>query len=230
MLNTRSPEPIVSETPPSLGRMLRPLAFDVAVPLGVYYALRYGLHVGLVNALIASSIVPVVRTVASVTQTRTLNGLASLMLAVNVAGIALSYVAGDARIIFAKDSGISSVIAIGILVSVRRGRPLMTAGLEPWVTKGDPARLAAWQRLAIDSSTFAKYERRFSLIWGTALLGECVVRLICAFTVPLPTLSWLAGVLVIGAIGVATVVGGGAAADPMEKLVTAQVARAEAAD
>ena len=37
------------------------------------------------------------------------------------------------------------------------------------------------------------YELRFTVIWGIALLGECMTRLVPAFTVPVSTLSWLAG-------------------------------------
>ena len=58
---------------------------------------------------------------------RKLNVLAMLMLAVNLAGIAVSFLTGDPRAMIAKDSLISSVIAFAILGSVIARRPLMSA-------------------------------------------------------------------------------------------------------
>jgi hypothetical protein len=220
---TCAPETDVSPSPPNVARNLAPLAIDVAAPLAVYYGLRYGAQLSLVDALIASSAVPLLRSVASLLRERAVNGLALLMLSVNLAGIVLSFVSGDARVIFAKDSGISSVIAIGLLVSVVRGRPVMTAGLRPWITKGEAGRESAWDRLA-GSAPFVRYERRFTAIWGVVLLGDCAARLVCAFTVPIGVLGWLASAILVGALAVATIVAGGAAAQPLEQLVVAEAA------
>jgi hypothetical protein len=200
----------------------KPLIMDVAVPLGIYFAARKAFGMDLVPSLILSSVIPGVRTAASAVWQRSFNGLAGLILAVNVAGILLSFVSGDPRIIIAKDSGISSIIGIVILISAFRGAPLMTAGLKPWVTKGDAARTAAWDRLMSSSDRFLSLERRFSVIWGAALLTECVARVVGAFTIPVDTMAWLSTVMLLGAIGVATFVGGGNVADPMEKMVKAE--------
>lgn len=115
---------------------LAPLIVDVAVPIGAYYLLKDGLGTSTLMALGLSSVVPAVRTGWSVVKERAVNGLAALILVVNVVGLLLSLVAGDPRLMLAKDSGVSSVIGIGILVSVALGRPMMTAGMKPWLVKG----------------------------------------------------------------------------------------------
>ncbi|MGY5135549.1 VC0807 family protein [Streptomyces nigrescens] len=138
-------------------------------------------------------------------------------------GLALSAVAGDPRLMLAKDSGVSSVAGIAILLSVRTKRPLMTAGLKPWVTKGSAAGHAAWDRLMAGSERFRRAERRFSAIWGTALLTECVVKVIGAYTVPVHTMVWLGTVLTVVAVLAAMLIAGGSCADPMEKMVKAEV-------
>ena len=102
-------------------------------------------------ALTASSVLPLIRTVSSQVRERHINALAALMLTINAVGIASSFLVGDPRLMIAKDSLISSVVGFGIIVSVFRGRPMMTAALEPWLTKGDPARTVAWRRLAGES-------------------------------------------------------------------------------
>jgi hypothetical protein len=208
---------------------LQPLVLDLAVPLSLYYLLHDAFGVGLVLSLALSSVVPAVRTVLSMVTEHRVNALAGLMLAVNVISIALSFITGNPRVMLAKDSGVSSVIGILVLASAFGGRPLMSAGLKPWLVKGDIAKAEAWERLTSGSARFRGLERRFSLVWGVALLGECTLRLIGAFTLPVSTMVWLGTVLTIAGILVGMTVGG-AATVPMEKLLVAEVRRAARPD
>jgi hypothetical protein len=206
--------------PGDLLKGLRPLLLDVGVPVGSFYLLRdaFGLSVWLSLAL--SSIGPAVRAVAGIAAERRLNLLALLMLAVNVAGIVVSFLTGDPRAMIAKDSIVSSVIAFAILGSVATRRPLMSAGLKPFITRGTPERTAAWDRLSARSPRFRRMEMLFSAIWGVALLADCVARLAGAYTLPVTTMVWLSTVLTLGSIGVAMIVGG-VASRPIEKMVEA---------
>jgi hypothetical protein len=142
---------------------------------------------------------------------------------VNVVSLLLSFVSGDPRLMLAKDSGVSSTIGIGILVSVALGKPMMSAGLKPFLVKGDAARETAWERLRSESPAFRRSERIFSLVWGVVLLGECVVRIVGAYTVPVDTMVWLGSVILIGAMLVGFVVGGGLAAEPMARMIAAEL-------
>jgi hypothetical protein len=207
-------------------RSLRPLAIDLGIPLGSCYLLR-GLGASLWLALALSSVGPAVRSIMSVAGRSGLNVLAGLMLAVNVAGIGVSFLTGDPRAMIAKDSVISSVVAIAILASVLVRRPLMSAGLIPWLTKGAPGRVAAWQKLSAESARFRRLELLFSTIWGCALLAECVTRLVGAYMLPVATMAWLGTVGTLAAIGAAIMVGA-VAAGPMERMVTIEAARAAA--
>ncbi|MEU7429091.1 VC0807 family protein [Streptomyces sp. NPDC040750] len=216
---------------PSVLDNFKPLIVDLAVPLGSYYLLKGGFGMSTFAALAWSSVVPAARTVWSLVRERRTNALAGLILAVNVVSLGLSFVSGDPRLMLAKDSGISSTVAIGILVSVRLGKPMMTAGMKPFLVKGDAAREAAWERLAsgaaAGSAAFRSKEKAFSVVWGLALLTECVARAVGAYTIPVDTMVWLGTVIMIGAMGVAFVISGGLAAGPMEELLTAE-AEAEA--
>lgn len=209
----------------------KPLLVDVAVPLGSYYLLKDGFGTSTFAALAWSSVVPAVRTLWGLVRERRTNALAGLILVVNVVSLLLSFVSGDPRLMLAKDSGISSVVALGILVSVALGKPMMTAGMKPFLVKGDAAREAAWERLAsgaaADSAAFRRKERAFSLVWGTVLLAECVTRAVGAYTVPVDTMVWLGTVILVGAFAVAFVVSGGLAVEPMGRMLTAE-AEAEA--
>jgi len=87
-------------------------------------------------------------------------------------------------------------------------RRLMTAGLRPMMTKGDPAKEAAFSQLSAGSPRFGRLERIFSAVWGVTLLTECVTRVICAFTLPVNTMVWLSTVMTISAIGAGVIIGG----------------------
>jgi hypothetical protein len=102
-----------------MGAALRPLLIDVGVPVGSYYLLHNGFGLSLWLSLALSSIGPAVRAIAGLAAERKLNVLAVLMLTVNLAGIAVSFLTGDPRAMIAKDSVISSVIAFAILGSSR---------------------------------------------------------------------------------------------------------------
>jgi hypothetical protein len=207
-----------STATPTLGQNLRSLAIDIVVPTATYYLLTKAFDVGLVWALTASSVLPLIRTVSSQVRERHINALAALMLTINAVGIASSFLVGDPRLMIAKDSLISSVVGFGIIVSVFRGRPMMTAALEPWLTKGDPDRTVAWGRLAGESSQFRRLEVRYNLIWAVALLAECAARIVGAFTLPIATMVWLSGVMIGVSITLAIVVGSTATV-PMERLL-----------
>ncbi|MEU6480815.1 VC0807 family protein [Streptomyces sp. NPDC047017] len=217
---------------PSALDNFRPLILDVAVPLGSYYVFKNAFDMSTFAALAWSSAVPAVRTVWSLISERRINALAALILFVNVVSLLLSFLSGDPRLMLAKDSGVSSTVAIGILVSVALGRPMMTAALKPFMVKGDTAKEAAWERLAsgaaAGSAAFRTKERVFSVVWGLALLAECVARIVGAYTLPVDTMVWLGTVLTVAAMGVAFVVSGGLAAGPMEEMMAAE-AEAEAA-
>ncbi len=208
---------------PEMAAALRPLLTDVGIPVGSYYLLRDALGMSLWLSLTLSSVGPAARAIAGLVAERKLNLLAVLMLAVNLAGIAVSFLTGDPRAMIVKDSVVSSVVAVAILGSIVLRRPLMSAGLRPFMTRGKPRRMAAWDRLSAASPRFRRLELLFSTIWGVALLAECAARLVGAYTLPVTTMVWLGTVMTLGAIGVA-ILAGGAAAGPIQKIIDAEAA------
>ncbi|MFD7071602.1 VC0807 family protein [Streptomyces sp. NPDC059913] len=212
---------------PSRGRTvlggLLPLLVDVAVPLASYYVLK-GAGLSLFAALAWSSALPAVRTGWGVLRERRLNGLAALILAVNAVSLVTSLLTGDPRLMLAKDSGVSSLIGLAVLVTALKGRPMMTDAVRPWLVKGVPARDAAWQRLAggsaAASAAFRRAENRFSMVWGAALLGECVVRVVGAYTLPVQTMVWLGTVVMVVTMVGAFLVSGRMGAVPMIYMIT----------
>ncbi len=208
-----------------------PLIVDVAVPLGSYYLFKDGFGMSTFAALAWSSVVPALRTAWSAVKERRTNALAGLILVVNIVSLLLSFVSGDPRLMLAKDSGVSSTVGIAILVSVALGKPMMTAAMKPFLVKGNTARQAAWERLESGATAraadFRRRERVFSLVWGVVLLGECVARVVGAYTVPVDTMVWLGGVVMAVSILGGVLVSGRLAAGPMEAMVSAEAKDAQ---
>ena len=204
-----------------------PLAVDVAAPLAGYFLLHSALGLGEVAALGLASLLPAARTVLGLARERRVNTWAALMLAMNLVGLALAGLTGDARLMIAKDGLLSGAVGLAVLGSAVLGRPLMSGVLMPFLTRGERLRAAAWERLArgraAGSRAFRRYERTFSTVWGLAFLAECTARVVGAFTLPVATMAWLSTVLLITAIAAGALLGR-AAADPMEKLVRAEAA------
>ncbi|MER6573968.1 VC0807 family protein [Streptomyces sp. NPDC001093] len=217
---------------PSVLDNFKPLLLDVAVPLGSYYLFKDAFGMSTFAALAWSSVVPALRTVWGLVKERRTNALAGLILVVNVVSLLLSFVSGDPRLMLAKDSGVSSVVAFGILASVWVGKPMMTAGMKPFLVKGDAAKEAAWERLvsgaSVRSADFRSKEKAFSVVWGLVLLAECAARVVGAYTVPVDTMVWLGTVVLVGAMVIGFVVSGGLAAGPMESMLAAEVEAGEA--
>lgn len=193
---------------------LRDLAVDVGVPLGSYYLLHDGFGASLWLSLAVSSAGPAIRSAYSLAVKRELNVLAVLMLVVNIAGLAVSFVTGDPRAMIAKDSAVSSVIGLAMLGSVALRRPVMSAGLRLFLTKGTAAREAVYEALMARSAAFRRRDLAYTAIWGVTLLAECTARIVGAYTLPVTTMAWLGSVLTMAAIGLAILIGG-AAAGPM---------------
>ena len=221
---TQTPKHATTAPAPQSGRQaaiaaLRPLILDLGIPLGSFYVMR-AFGVALIPALALSSILPAARTVFGLVKAHSINGLAALMVVVNLVGIAVTVWTGNPRLMLAKEAAISSVIGIALLISAFAGRPLMNAGLKPMLTKADAAKDAAFDRLSTESPRFQRLERIFSASWGIVLLAECVTRIVCAFTLSVGTMVWLSTVMIMSAIVLGIIVGAPSshAMDSMVKL------------
>ncbi|MFJ5193084.1 VC0807 family protein [Streptomyces sp. NPDC088394] len=208
---------------------LMPLLVDVGAPLASYYALKAA-GLSTFAALAWSSVLPAVRTGWSVLRRRRLNGPAALIVTVNAVSLLTSLAVGDPRLMLAKDSGVSSIIGLVILVTALKGQPMMTAGVRPWLVKGDAAKDAAWQRLAAGSAAFRRAEIRFSAVWGAALLGECVLRAVGAYTLPVETMVWLGTVVMVATLVFAFLLSGRVGAVPMERMIAEAAGAGKTAD
>jgi hypothetical protein len=227
MATTATRAPILGDAPTRPANParagLRNLVLDVAVPVGSYYVARAA-GCDLFAALVISSALPLIRTVVALVRGQKLDGLALVVLTVNAVSLAISFWSGNPRFMLAKDGAVTSILALAILASVLARRPLMTAGMRPFVTRGNAAKEAAFGRLLDTSARFRQLEARFSVIWAGVFLADCAARVTIAIILPVNTVVWLSTVLSVGCIGAGILIGG-LVADRIEKLVSAEVTR-----
>ena len=170
----------------------RSILLDVVIPLGIYYLLHDAFGLSLVTSMACSSVLPAVRTIVTAVRDHTLETLAALMLTMNLASIAISLASGDARLLFAREAAVSSVIALWALGTVALHRtPLFEPGFEAFITRGERRRTEIWQRLRSCDPEFRTLLRRHTLVWGVVLLADCCARVILALTMPVHDLPWL---------------------------------------
>ncbi|WP_410595829.1 VC0807 family protein [Amycolatopsis sp. lyj-23] len=186
--------------------LLKTLAIEIAVPTGVYYAL-HSLGASDFTALAASGVFPLARTLFQFAKDRTLNGLALVVLTTNIVGMLLTFVTGDARMMIAKDSLGSGITGLVLLASTFTAAPIMTKTMRPFLTRGQAAREAAWERLS-DNETFNAVLRRCSVIWGIGFALESAARIVGAFTLPVSTMVWLSTTIFAVVFAVMMVVSG----------------------
>jgi putative Mn2+ efflux pump MntP len=127
----------------------------------------------------------------------------------------LTFVAGDARLMIAKDSIGSGITGLVILISAFTAQPIMTKALRPFLTHGKADHEAAWERLS-GNRRFETVLRRASFVWGIGFMLESAARVVGAFTLPVETMVWLSTVLFIGFFAVIMVVAGAMSAEAGE--------------
>lgn len=204
--------------------VVRTLGVEIAVPLGVYYGL-HSLGASDFTALALAGVFPLARTLFQFAKNRTLNGLALVVLVTNVAGMLLTFVSGDARMMIAKDSIGSGITGLVILISAFTAQPIMTKALRPFLTHGDADHEAAWERLR-GNARFEAAVRRSSFVWGVGFMLESAARVVGAFTLPVSTMVWLSTVIFIGSFAVIMLISG-ASAKEAGAMVAAEARRRE---
>jgi hypothetical protein len=188
------------------------ILLDVVIPLGIYYLLHDAFGLSLVTSIGCSSILPAVRTIIAAVRDHAIETLAALMLTINLASIGISLASGDARLLFAREAAVSSVIALWAIATVAlRRTPLFEPGFEAFVTRGERRRAQIWQRLRSSDPEFQALLRRHTLVWGIVLLADCCVRVVLALTMPVHDLPWLSTAVTGGSIAFAVIASGVAA-------------------
>ena len=163
----------------SVRSMLRGLGWDVGLPLVGYYALHL-LGVADRPALLAATGLAAVRIVWVAVRERTLNLFATVMLVVFGLGVLLALVSGDARFLLLKNSIVTGAVGLVFLGTTLWGRPLSLAASRSF----QPARREEILREYETDPDVRRGHRLSSVVWGTVLLAESLIRVPLVYLLP----------------------------------------------
>ncbi|MDS0136261.1 MULTISPECIES: VC0807 family protein [unclassified Amycolatopsis] len=176
-------------------------AFDLIVPLAVYYILRQN-GVPLLTAAIIGGIVPVVRTVYVFARYRKIDGLGLFMVTMMVIGTAVSLISGDARFFFAKDGWLTAMFGIWMLITLFFEKPFfLHAGVSIARTKRGGAGAEVWERRWDTEPRMRHGLRLLTVVFGVGMIVDAVVRVVLAYTLPLDDINLVTTVQWIVVLG-----------------------------
>jgi hypothetical protein len=170
------------------------LVADVALPVGMYYALR-ALGASSYLALLVSALVPLVSAGVQFRRERRLDGMAAFVGGVMLLGLAASLVTGSARFMLVKDGWVTGAAGVWFLATVKARRPLVFEGARPLLEGRFRSDGTSWDVLWERSPKFRRIWRVSTVIWGGAMILDGVIRVVMAYTLPVDTVPALGGLL-----------------------------------
>ncbi|OQO89680.1 VC0807 family protein [Saccharomonospora piscinae] len=166
------------------------VVLDVAIPLASFYGLRAaGVNQWL--ALVISGALPGVRLVYQLVRRRRLEMLALFSLSIVIAGTAIAFLTHDPRLILARESYITLLIGLWILVTLLGRHPFIYTATMRVMPDEDAAQ---WRREWQESAQFRRAMRVITALWGISFLIDAAARVVMAYTLPVdlvPVLSML---------------------------------------
>jgi hypothetical protein len=161
-------------------QMLPMLCFDVVLPILVYNLLtHYGIST--LWALAGGSLSPALNNVRTWVQSRRLEPLGIIVIALMAAGTAGSLISGSVLFALIKESFLTGVFGAICLGSLFAKRPLLFYIVRQFVAGDDKERLAWWNGLW-QYPDFRHAMRFVTFVWGIAYVVEALVRVALALT------------------------------------------------
>jgi hypothetical protein len=162
------------------GALLAAMFWDVGLAVLAYYGARAaGLSEW--SALLAGTLAAGARLLWVAARNRRVDPFAGVLLVLFAAGLAVSFVTGDARFLLAKDSATSGVLGLTFLGSCLAGKPLCYLAA---LRMAGPARGQLAGRFAVDAAMRRRFSR-LTLIWGGGLLVEALLRIAVVYLLPI---------------------------------------------
>ncbi|PXX69191.1 hypothetical protein DFR70_102879 [Nocardia tenerifensis] len=178
---------------------LAPIARDIAVPMGAYFAL-HALGYSDFAGLLAGTALCAAMLIVQAIRLRRLEVMSAIVLGGFAFGLAASVFTGDARLMIVKDSAATLLIGLAFLISVAIGKPLTYFAARKALAASGPAKLAALETAYRTDPAKRRMFGTLTVLWGAGLVGEAAVRIVLAYQLPIPTMAWLSPVLMVSVI------------------------------
>ncbi|MBD2763870.1 hypothetical protein IEE91_01420 [Kocuria sp. cx-455] len=177
------PPPAPDKPPPERHKkaLAGMIGVDLILPLATYYGMRWaGADPWL--ALILGAVGPLVRITITTIRIRRIDRLGVFTLSILAIGTAVGMFSADPRLLLARESWLTALIGMWILMSLAGRRPVL---FEVTIAVMPPDAAAQWERDWDTSPFFRKVFRTMTLAWGLAFVLDAVSRVIMAYTLPI---------------------------------------------
>lgn len=169
------------------------LIINVGVPLLTIYLLTTYAHASEVLALSIASLIPILDSVYEVARHRRLDLVAIFFLLGALTNILALVLGGPVQLLIIRESFFSGALGLFCLLSLFvLPRPLMFYAGRQMLTGNDPIRVQRFNDNWVKNPAIRAGNRLVTTIWGVALLGEFIVRVIIALMLP-TTLAYSLG-------------------------------------
>jgi hypothetical protein len=196
-----APGPATSARP---SRGLLTMVIGIVVPIAVFYGVR-GAGGSVWLALALGAVAPAASAVAGLVRGRRPDTMGVMILATLALSAGLSLLTGSPRVLLARDGLLTGAWAAYMYLSLFARRPATFVVSRPLLEGRrvyDPAqgrwvRPAArtWDEMWEQVPRFRSIWRVCTIIWGTAILADAVVRVVMAYALPVGVVPALGGAL-----------------------------------
>ncbi|MFI6215144.1 VC0807 family protein [Nocardia brasiliensis] len=162
-----------------------PMALDMAAPVVSFVVLHLVFGVSPVIALSIGAVVAGLRTVWRVLTERRVNAFSVMILVMLLATLLLVFITGDPRLVLAKSAVMPFVGGVYGLITNYVGRAVVFDVVAPFVTKGEPRLVAAWEGGWAHDAQFRGRLRLINLLWGVGFIISAIARVVIIYSTPL---------------------------------------------
>jgi hypothetical protein len=174
---------------------LRFLVFDIATPLALYYGLR-ALGASNVTALLVGTVPGLISAAVSIARRRRTDLLGVAVIVSMLGSAVVAVLGGDARVLLVRNAWISLPFAGITLWSLRHPQPLCYTFTRAIM----PRRAAVMDRLWDENPRFRHAWRSITVIWGITSVLDAVIRVVAAYTLPIPVVPAVDPVITVATI------------------------------
>lgn len=162
--------------------VLIPILLDIVVPIGGYFLLH---ALGMTDfwALTIAGAGTGVAAIVNTVRRRALDGIGLLIMVEVALSVALLFLTRDPRVLLLKPAFYTAVGGLFVLGTCLVRRPLVYETGKPFATKGDPARLAAYEHSWRHSPKFRSVLTGVTVGWGIGflLVSAATVAIVLSF-------------------------------------------------
>ncbi len=185
----------------SLKDLFISLLLNVGLPLLIVFWLEKSAHTTEIVALSIASVVPILSSLVELARNRRLDLIAIFFLLGLLSSIAAIFLGGSPQLLVIRESFFTGTLGLACFVSLLLPRPLMFYVGRQMLCGNDTAKLALFN--AGWNNPYTRFVHRLiTSVWGAALLGEFLLRLLISYTLAATVAYGLGSTILIVTIAV----------------------------